>query len=438
MSVRKLTSVDIKNWYKYLNIVRMQSGIGLSSISEGAYTKKQTSTRAQALVNNILTTRNSNTFLKVSDYGVTSSNISNGKKIKYDDREDIEDALISLLRICVNQDCATVCTNSGTNSNQKNSNGDCSNTKKSNGAIYTSDSNGVNSNTTKSNGNKNNSANSNGSNKAGVCKNGTCTNGAKTSSNENACGKADWMAGMNNGTNGNGTCSHGTKGNGTNSKGNHSNGTNYNGGMGNGSNEDYMGVPYDHNNGTNTDGVNNNGVNNNSYGSKMTNGICPEKSSINQCQYGVKANKSCNNGFHSNGYVSTNGKNAHGFVEEVVEQVVSLYSYSNGYEDGAITSGKNSNAWKTGGGSNTNTYHSKGYCTNGKVQTGTNSKGTYTHGTNTQGTKSNGCQHQIYKAGTATYAHKDHYSKEEAKKRAGSLYVDGSDIDGSVDTDIKS
>lgn len=364
MSVAKLTSSDIAKWYKYLNRVRTQSGIGLSSISEGSYSAKQTSTRAQALVNNILTTRNSNTFLKVSDYGVTSSNISDGKKIKYDDREDVEDALISLLRICVNQDCATVCTNSGTNSNQKNTNGDCSNTKKSNGTVYTSNKNGLNSNTSRSNELKLTTPNNNGTNKAGAKSNESCSNGMQYV---------------------------------------------------------YCGAQNGYDN-TNSDGTHRNGTCVNGYGPVMSNGACPKT----YCTYGTKANKNCNYGSHTNGY------NPDG---------TSFTTYSNGYSGGS-SDGTNINM-ASGIANNSNGYNSKGTCTNGKEKSGTNSKGTYTNGTNSRGTKSNGCQDQIYKAGTATYAHKDYFTKDEAVIRGAcsqnskSTCVDADCSNITIGSDIK-
>ena len=117
----KLVQSEVGTWYKRLNFVRTNEG-GLSAIADQS--ASQTPLNAvSTLVNGVANTRTANAQLGVSDYGVTAANIASGKKIQETDKTAIDAAILSLLRICNNMTCQTVCTQTTMDTNGTKSNG---------------------------------------------------------------------------------------------------------------------------------------------------------------------------------------------------------------------------------------------------------------------------------------------------------------------------
>lgn len=235
----RLNSADVTLWYKKLNFARTQAGISLNPVTEAACKKTATSERILQLLHNISSTRSENYFLGLSTSAIKQENFSSGKPINQSDRQSIESSLLSLLRICPNVNCQTVCTNTGANSNASNGNGTCSNVVKSNA---------YNENVVNSNGANSNGANSNGTNSNGNNGNGLFD---LSGNNNTTCG----FSGRDVHTHGNGTCANGAYSNVAFSNVAHGNGTNTNGIKSNAYNA----------NGTNTNGVKTNGNTNAIY-----------------------------------------------------------------------------------------------------------------------------------------------------------------------------
>lgn len=262
-----LKSSDVDYWYTKLNRARTLNG--LSAITEPTYSNTQTRERIINLINNISASRTANSkFLGLSDYTITESNFDTNDIIKESDKATITSSIVSMLRVCNNISCQTVCNNTGAHNNGANSNGNqsnglCSNTSCSNVAFgNVAHSNGTCSNTSCSN-----VAYSNGTNSNSACLNGTqyvSSNGSDGYYNYNSDG-TQW-----NGTNSNGANSNGAHTNGTNSNGANTNGANSNGA---------------HTNGTNSNGANSNGINSNV---SFTNGCSDSIYDPNTATYAAK------------------------------------------------------------------------------------------------------------------------------------------------------
>ena len=218
----KLMSETMDEWYKRLNFARTQAGIGLPEIVETGYQKTDTLKRITDLISSISRTHTENTFLAMADNSIDTAHFYKNGKIRMEDKEAIDAATVSLLRVCPNVSCQTVCSNSGTNSNGTNSNGTNSNGSYSNGTnangtnSYGTNGNGANSN---GNGYYSNGACNNGStptvtysngdytNGSYSCENGTCPNGAYSNQN---CANGSYTNGSDaNGVNANGTDTNG-------------------------------------------------------------------------------------------------------------------------------------------------------------------------------------------------------------------------------------
>lgn len=428
----KLTDKDLSLWYSGLNVARTQSGIGLSMVSPGKYQSKETLKAAKDLLNNIQQARSSNAFLGMAEYSVPNQ-VENDEKILLTDRSIIEKNILNLLRVCNNMTCKTVCTNTGTNTNQSYEtpcNQNCSKTGNANGVCTNKQDCGYgtttgttpNSNGLKTNGAHTNGANSNGNyqNGMGEAGSGTCTNG-DNSHGSKTNGEVEVA-------NTNKTCHNGTCHNGSNSQGTFGN----------------------------------------AEGNTCHNGI----QANGKCSYGTKANNGCNNGKNSNG---SNSKDVCilGSVGQYNNGTCSINVCSNGSNSNAYNSkgsvvkshsnGKNTNGAKSNGTmtlvtpntnvaksnvsfSNvalTNKSYSNGYgvTTNSNkkdCQFGTCSNDSCTIGCSHGSTTSyyyNGCTNQIYDGNTATYNAKTRYTEEQAKNR---LYYSGDvEIDESSEDIIK-
>lgn len=285
----KLTTSDVNTWYKRLNAARTQSGIGLGPLTESNYTALETSKRIKALVSNISSSISSNSFLKLADNFISNTGFEINSKITERDKQKIDNTTISLLRVCPNVNCQTVCTNTGANSNIVNTNGTCGNVTQSNG---------YNGNGTCGNGGCGNGVNGNG-----ICGNGTCSNGANA-----------------NGANGNGTCSNGTYNvNATFSNGGNSHGSNNNDGdkgtHGNGTNSNGIYSNVAHGNGSNSNGANSNVTKSNGSHSN-----------------GANSNATKSNGANSNG-TNSNGTKTNGNTNAIYDPNTVTYSAKNHYTE---------------------------------------------------------------------------------------------------------
>lgn len=329
----RLTMKDIDKWYRGLNVARTQSGINLASVYKGSYTSKETYQAAIDLLNNISKTRNDNTFLSLADFNKPSK-VQLDEKILLNDKSIIEGNIINLLRVCNNIDCKTVCQNTGSNSNGKNTDDTCGNTLNGNGSHQnTSLNNGLN-----TNGNHQNVLLTNGTALATICsqsslKNGTNSNGANDNgSNVNVGGNT-----CSNGINANVKCSQGQCFDKGCLKKSYSNGTNSNGTKTNG--QCIHGAGSTYGNGKNTDGTCSNG--------KLTNGT---NNNMTTCAYGKNSNgyndnSSCQNGNCANGYNSngdksnglcnhgtnTNSSKSNGCVDQIYDPATATYNAKTKY-----------------------------------------------------------------------------------------------------------
>lgn len=109
----KLVKADIDEWYRKLNVVRTQAGVGLGALPTPAIQLPtptsggtKTSTPVNQLVADIAASRASNWFIANSDN--TAAGVTAGQRVDVNSRENIEKTMISLLRMCPNVNCRTV------------------------------------------------------------------------------------------------------------------------------------------------------------------------------------------------------------------------------------------------------------------------------------------------------------------------------------------
>lgn len=125
---QRLKESEVKAWYERLNFVRQIEG----QLSAIAYpTGKGPLESVSKLALGVEQTRLEHERLAVADNNIKSTNIAAGKPIKESDKDDIDAAILSLLRVCNNVACMTVCTQTaeyqnGTKTNGTKSNGACS------------------------------------------------------------------------------------------------------------------------------------------------------------------------------------------------------------------------------------------------------------------------------------------------------------------------
>ena len=371
---------DFDTWYRWLNVSR--AGAGLGALASPGFNGAANSAELQTFINHIRSTMTDNAQLGLADYNINQNNFVKGHRLDEADRKTLEDTALSILRVCVNKTCETVCNNTGTNQYQTHSNVPHQNTVNQ----YDTNHEGIKTYELKSNVTRQNEYYSNQ-----VKTNLTDQNGYNSYQ-----------------TKSNGSFSYGvqyatTKSNGTKS---------------------YQTNSYNFSASTKSNGTKSNGKNSYSCGNGTLNsnaGTCSAKAQgcrqdanhirsyttksheTNSHQSDSNANS---NGTKSNG-TNSYDTNGHGYHTQGSN---SYDSYSNGIRSVSCSHQYHTNVIK-----GNQTYANEYYTNGGNVIICPNTVNSHLFNSNLL--KSNGFTNLIYDPNTATYAAKDFYSEEQAKKR---------------------
>lgn len=106
---------DFETWYKWLNTSRTAAGLG--ALNKPGFNATAASTEVQTFINHIRNTMMDNAQLGLADYNINPNNLTKGKQLTERERQTLEDTTLSILRVCVNKICETICNNTGVNQN---------------------------------------------------------------------------------------------------------------------------------------------------------------------------------------------------------------------------------------------------------------------------------------------------------------------------------